>query len=372
MAIIDVVKCEINDGEFCHKFSSDDLRIGTQLIVYPAQTAFFVKGGAICDEFSSGTYTIKSDNIPILNKVINLPFGGDSPFTAEVWFINQVSKLDIQWGTPSPIQLEDPKYKIIVPVRAHGQYGVRVNNPRLFLETLIGNMTKFTAEKIEQYFKGRIISSLITLISQQIIDQEISVLDINTKLMSMSLSCDNQLNQLFSKYGISIVDFSIMSINVPQDDESVIKLKQAKDLAARLNITGRDVYQMERSFDVLDKAASNEGAGGQMMAMGAGLGVGVGIGNSMGNVVGQMLNTNPITPPPLPETTYHLCLDGKQISGQSLQQISTYIQQGVVTPDTMIWTAGMANWTKASEVPNIAPIFIQTPPPIPEHNNNAL
>lgn len=110
MAIIDVVKCDIVDGEFCHKFPSDDLRIGSQLIVYSSQTAFFVKGGSICDEFTAGTYTIKTENIPVLNNLVNIPFGGDSPFKAEVWFINQISKLDIPWGTPHPIQLEDPKY----------------------------------------------------------------------------------------------------------------------------------------------------------------------------------------------------------------------------------------------------------------------
>lgn len=366
MAIIDVVKNEIIDGEFCHKFSSEDLRIGTQLIVYPAQTAFFVKGGAICDEFLSGTYTIKTENIPILNKIINLPFGNNTPFAAEVWFVSQVSKLDMQWGTPQPILLEDPRYKIIVPVRAYGQYGIHIDKPRLFLETLIGNMKSFTADKIEQYFKGRIISSLNSLISKQIIEKGISVLDINTQLMSMSLFCDEELNKLFEKYGISIVDFSIMSITVPQDDESVIKLRQAKDLAARLNITGRDVYQMERSFDVLDKAASNEGVGGQMMAMGAGVGVGVGVGNAMGCMAGQMLNTNPVMPPPISEVTYHLYVDGKQIAEQTMQQVSTYIQQGIVTPETLVWTAGMTNWSKASEVPDIASVFnSQTPPPIP-------
>lgn len=366
MAIIDVVKNEIIDGEFCHKFPSEDLRIGTQLIVYPAQTAFFVKGGVICDEFLSGTYTIKTENIPILNKIINLPFGNNTPFAAEVWFVSQVSKLDMQWGTPQPILLEDPRYKIIVPVRAYGQYGIHIDKPRLFLETLIGNMKSFTADKIEQYFKGRIISSLNSLISKQIIEKGISVLDINTQLMSMSLFCDEELNKLFEKYGIRIVDFSIMSITVPQDDESVIKLRQAKDLAARLNITGRDVYQMERSFDVLAKAASNEGVGGQLMAMGAGLGVGVGVGNAMGGMAGQMLNTNPVMPPPIPEVTYHVYVDGKQIAEQTMQQVSTYIQQGIVTSETLVWTAGMTNWSKASEVPDIASLFnSQTPPPIP-------
>lgn len=366
MAIIDVVKCDIVDGEFCYKFPSDDLRIGTQLVVYPTQTALFIKGGVICDEFTSGTYTIKTENIPILNKVFNLPFGNNTPFKAEVWYISQVSKLDIQWGTPQPIQIEDPRYKIIVPVRAHGQYGIRVSNPRLFLETLIGNMTSFTSEKIEQYFKGRIIASLNTLIAQSIIEKGISVLDINTQLMSMSLSCDEQLNALFGKYGVSIVDFSITSINIPQDDASVIKLKQAKDLAARLSITGRDVYQMERSLDILEKAASNEGAGGQMMAMGAGLGAGIGAGSAMGNMTAQMLNTNPNTPPPvIQETTYHLYVNGQQVGGLTPQHIISYIQQGLVNNETLVWTFGMPRWVKLVEVPDLANLINHsTPPPI--------
>ena len=76
MALFDVVKWDVNQREFCHKFPSQDLRLGTQLIVNTAQTAIFVKGGQICDEFSSGTYTLKSENLPLLNKLVNLPFGG--------------------------------------------------------------------------------------------------------------------------------------------------------------------------------------------------------------------------------------------------------------------------------------------------------
>nr|MCR5393951.1 SPFH domain-containing protein [Bacteroidales bacterium] len=120
MALIDVIKWEVSDEEFIYKFPSDDLRIGSQLVVYQSQTAFFVQKGKICDEFTAGTYTIKTENIPILNKLINLAFGGDSPFKADVWFVNQITKLNMKWGTPQPIQLEDPKYGIIVPVRAFG------------------------------------------------------------------------------------------------------------------------------------------------------------------------------------------------------------------------------------------------------------
>lgn len=367
MAIIDVVKWEMSESEFCHKFPSDNLRLGTQLVVYPSQTAFFVKGGTICDEFSSGTYTIQSENIPLLHHIINIPFGNETPFTAEVWFINQVCRLNLQWGTPQPLQIEDPKYHIIVPVRAHGQYGIRISNPRRFLETLIGNMTSFTSEKIEQYFKGRIITSLNTLLTNQIIGAGTSVLDINTLLMNMSIVCNQQLNEQFDKYGVSIVDFSIMSVTVPQDDPSVIKLKQAKDIAARISITGRDVYQMERSFDVLEKAASNEGAGGQMLAMGAGLGAGVGVGGVMGNMTSQMMNTNAQqVPPPIPQTrTYHVYVGGQQISGKTRNDIAEFIHQGIANADTLVWAPGMVNWQRIADTPEISDLVqTQTPPPI--------
>lgn len=363
MAIVDVVKWDVYDGEYCYKFPSDDLRIGTQLVVYPSQTAFFMKGGDICDEFEAGTYTLKSENLPILNKIINIPFGNDSPFKAEVWFINRLSKLDMPWGTPQPIQLEDPKYKIIVPVRAYGQYGLKVNNPKIFIETLIGNMKSFTTDKIDQYFKGRIVSILNNLLAKVIIEEGTSVLDINTRLVDMSDNCNHQLNERVKHYGIEIIEFTISSINIPQNDQSVVKLKKAKDLAARINITGRDVYQMERSFDVLDKAASNESAGGQMVGLGAGLGAGLGVGSTVGNITGQSLN---ISPPPLQqEKTYYIYIDNKQIGGQTISTITSLIHAGKVDGNTLVWTVGMQNWLPISQVTELASLFSQqTPPPL--------
>ena len=369
MAIIDVVKYQSVDGELCHKFDSEDLRIGTQLVVHPAQTAIFVKGGVICDEFTFGTYKLNTQNIPILNKIINLPFGSESPFQVEVWFINQVAKLNIPWGTPHPIQIEDPKYHIIVPVRAHGQYGIRVTNPHAFLETLIGNMGSFSAEQIDQFYKGRIISTLNTLLAQQIVKNGCSILDINTLLLSMSDSINGQLNELLGKYGVSIIEFSIMAVTFPQEDESVIKLKNAKDLAARLTITGRDIYQMERSFDVLDKAAANEGVGGQMIGMGVGIGAGFGVGNTVGSMAGQYMNTNPAqVPPPVPpvQPLYHLVINGKQVANLSIENIAEYISKGLINTSTLAWTTGMPNWLPISQIPVLASLAnTPVPPPLP-------
>lgn len=365
MALIDVVKCEMNDNEFVYKFPSEDLRIGSQLVVYPAQTALFVKGGQICDEFTSGTYTIKDENIPILNKLINIPFGSESPFKAEVWFISQTTKLDVKWGTPQPIQLEDPKYNIIIPVRAYGQYGIRISQPRVFLESLIGNMTSFTAEKVETYFKGKVVAQLSTLLAQKIATEGVSVLDINVRLLEMSEYCQTQINMTFAKYGIELVDFNIMSINIPEDDPSIVKLKEAKDTVARLKVTGRDVYQMERSFDVLETAAGNTGVGGQMMAMGVGLGAGTVAGTSLGQVANSVMNTNPQTPPPI-HTTYFVYMNGQQIGNQTPQSIAAYIASGQVDSNTLVWTAGMPNWLPISQVSELATLLNQqTPPPVP-------
>ncbi|MGM9795659.1 MAG: SPFH domain-containing protein [Candidatus Aphodosoma sp.] len=371
MALIDIVQYQNKDGELCHKFEANDLNSKTQLIVHPSQTAIFVKGGKICDEFTSGTYTLETQNIPILNNIVNLPFGSETPFTAEVWFINQTATLNIPWGTPNHIFVEDPRYHIIVPIGAHGQYGLKVTNPKLFLETLIGNLSSFSTAKIEQFYKGKLITSLNTLISQQIVNQKISVLDINTQLLAMSEIINNRLNEIFDKYGVSIIEFSIMSINCPKDDESIKKLKETKDFAARINITGKDVYQMERSFDVLETAAKNESTGGQMLGVGVGLGVGAGVGGAIGNMAGQYINTNPVNTgavPPLPQSgpLFYIAINGQQIPNLTIEAIANYIKQGVANSSTLAWTAGMTTWLPISQIPALASLVNNiTPPPLP-------
>lgn len=365
MALIDVVKWEVNTTELVHKFPSEDLRIGTQLVVYPGQTAFFVKGGKVMDMFDSGTHTIKTENIPLLNKLINIPFGGDSPFKAEVWFINKLAIMDTKWGTPTPIQLEDPKYNIIVPVRAFGQYGLKVEEPRTFLETLVGNMTTFSTEKVNQYFKGKMMSFFTNLISDKITKDNISVLNINSHLIDMSEYVQNKLAPEFLKYGLGFDNFHIMSINVPENDPSFKKLKEAKELAAQVKIAGRDIYQMERTFDVMDKAAANESAVGGMMGVGMGVGAGLGMGNQMGSMAAQTLQMGSM-PPPLPQTTlYYVVVNGQQQGPFDMTAILTYIGNGQINSETLVWKQGMPAWNRIAQLPEFANSFQSCPPPIP-------
>lgn len=362
MDIADIIKWEISTETLVHKFESDSLQLGSQLIVYPSQTAFFIKGGVIADEFQSGTYTIKSENIPILGKLINKAFSNESPFKAEVWFVNQVSVLDCKWGTANNIHIEDPKYKIIIPIRAYGQYGFTISNPRLFLESFVGNMPSFSVESLKEYFKGIIISKLTSIISKKLIQDCVSVLNISNYIDELSHYSELALNEFFLRYGVTLSNFSIMSISVKDDDESFKKLKEAKDLAAKISVVGTQNYQMERSFDVLDKAAAN-GAG--IMGSSLQIGAGLAVGTQVGNIVSGHLNVNPTTIPPIPVVSYYLVINGTQQGPYNIEQVKQLIATNMVTAETFVWKEGMENWSALSSLSEFYVCFRQAPPLIP-------
>lgn len=364
MAVIDVVKYELNDRDLVYKIPTDDLKLGSQLVVYSGQTAFLVKDGIICDQFEAGCYTLSTNNIPILGNLLKIPFGGDTPFKAEVWYVNKIVVLDSKWGTPAPIQLEDPKYDVIVPVRAFGQYGLKVSDPRLLLETLVGNMTVFSRERVDSYFKGKVMSLIANLISDKITIDKISILNINSHLNELSEYVHAYVREDFTKYGLDLVNFYFLSVNVPQDDPSFLKLKEAKDLAARLKITGRDIYQMERSFDVLDKAATNEAGGGNMLNMGVGLGAGLNIGNQVGNIAAQNISTSSV-PPPIPQNlTYHIAINGTQQGPYDINSLTMLMQQRQINAETLVWRPGLSNWTKICNLSELTNL-LNCPPSIP-------
>lgn len=362
MNIVDVVKWEMSTDELVFKFDSDSLRLGSQLVVYPSQTAFFVKGGIIADEFKGGTYTIKSENIPILGKLVNIPFNNESPFKAEVWFVNQTSILDCKWGTPTNIQIEDPLYKVIVPVRAYGQFGFSIANPRIFLESFVGNMSSFSTEKFKEYFKGIIVSKLTSIITKKLLQDDISVVNISSYVDELSFFSEQALNEYFLRYGVQLSNFTIMSISVKEDDESFKRLKEAKDIAAKINVVGTQNYKMERSFDVLDKAASN---GNGIISSSLELGAGLAVGTQVGHMASQQLNINSASIPPIPTVLYYLAINGTQQGPYNTEQIKALISANKITADTLAWKEGMSNWGTLSSIPELHPLFRQMPPPIP-------
>ncbi|MCX6210809.1 MAG: GYF domain-containing protein, partial [Bacteroidetes bacterium] len=223
----------------------------------------------------------------------------------------------------------------------------------------------YSATKIQEYFKGKIIQFLTIQIAKKLAIEKISILEINIYLEELSAFCKNNINEEFKKFGLEIINFFFLSINVPQDDPSVIKLKEAKDIVAKVNITGRDLYQMDRSFDVLEKAADNaNGSVGNLMGAGIGLGAGLNMGSQMGNVAGNINTAINPPPPPIP-ALYYAIINGQQSGAFSFEQITQSINESKINRQTLLWKTGMEAWKAASEFAELSNHFNQIPPTPP-------
>lgn len=295
MALFEVIKYEGTSDMFAWKYPNEEIGTWSQLIVSESQEAILFKNGRAYDVFTSGRYTLETQNIPLLNKVINLPFGGESPFSAEIWFVNKVHSLDIKWGTPTPIQFQDPKYKVFVPIRSYGQFGVQIEDSKKFLIKLVGTLTAFDKTNLIRYFRGLYLARAKDAISSFLLHKQISVLEINAYLDEISDYLNEKIQPTLSEYGIKLLNFYVNEISIPEEDPSVMQLKNALAKRAEMDIVGYS-YQQERSFDTLESAAKNQGSGSDLMGMGVGLGAGVGMGGAFGGAFGELsknISTNP-------------------------------------------------------------------------------
>lgn len=294
MAIIDVVKFDGTSDIFAWKFPNTELATWSQLVVHETQEAILFKGGQALDLFGPGRHTLNTQNIPILQSVINLPFGGQSPFTAEVWFVNKINALDVKWGTAKPLQLQDPRYQIILPVRAYGQFGVQIEDSRKFLLKLIGTMPMFNVDALRKHFRGVLMMNIHEIVTSYLVNKKISILEINVYISEIAKHIEERIRPVFQDFGIKLVNFFVESINTPEDDPAKVRLKEALAKKAEMDIIGY-TYQQERTFNTLENAAKNEGTGGDMIGAGLGMGMGFGLGGGMGNQIAgltSMLDTS--------------------------------------------------------------------------------
>ena len=287
MAIVEVIKYMGRPNVMAWKYPNQELGTWTQVIVNETQEVVFVKEGKVLDILGPGRHTLSTENIPILSKLINLPFGGKSPFTAEIWYINKIHALDVKWGTAPAIQLEDPKYHIFIPVRAHGQFGIQIVDSKKFLTKLVGTLPTFEHDTLVKYFRGIFISNVKNNISAYLIKKGISILEINAYISEISNELSAILKPEIEEYGIKLANFYVTSIEAPEEDSAVKKLKEALSKKAEMNIVGYD-YNTARSFDTLERVAENEGAGSNFMNAGIGLGMGLGMGGKFGSQMGEL------------------------------------------------------------------------------------
>jgi membrane protease subunit (stomatin/prohibitin family) len=301
MALVDRVKFNSPDDSFLvWKFPNEELSLGTQLIVNQSQEAVFVKSGVIVDIFGPGTHTLSTGNLPLLNKIINFPFGGKTPFTAEIWYVNKTAKRDLKWGTNGPIQIIDPLYNFPVSVRSFGKWGIRVENSRSFVTQLVGTLRFADSEKIEEYFGGEIIQRLSDALAKYFVEKRVPVLHVAAKLNELSLFVQGDISSEFERFGIEIVNFNVERVSIPPEEQQRFQDIMAKRLEMETfsQIQVGHGYVAAKSFETLEKAAGNEGAAGGLLAGGLGLGMGLGGGMVAGQQLAQNINVQPSPPTP--------------------------------------------------------------------------
>lgn len=293
MALLDRIKYDGPAGQapwLVYKHSSEEIVLGSQLIVNKSQEAVFFRGGNALDVFGPGTHTLSSANLPLLQKLVSLPFGGKTPFTAEVYFVNKAAKLDLKWGTADPFAVTEPRYGILVNVRAYGQFGVKISDARNFTTQIVGALhgeDVTSHDTITRYFKGLIISKVKSSIAEMVVRERVSLLDITALLELASNTCRERIAGEFDRFGLEVLNFYVESINIPPEDFA--KLKKILEDRAEFNLLGDERYTRKRSFDVLETGAANPGSSGDAVGAGLGLGMGLGMGGAAGRMAQQLL-----------------------------------------------------------------------------------
>ena len=294
MATIDVLKWDAAPKVVAYRYPDCELNYKSQLIVAESQEAVLVKEGLFYGPIGPGRHTLETKNFPFLSKMVAaLTTNRKTPYTAEVWFLQKSVPLDLKWGTSDPVLVEDPKYHIVLPIRAFGQYGIMVSDSCRFLARLMGRLPTFTEKTLSGYFKGVIVTRAKDVIASAMSQENCSLLQIGTKLNELSGMLEKRLSEDLTDYGVELRLFMVNSISTDDADPSVVQLKTALAKKAEMDIIGYS-YAQERSFDALQAAAGNEGNAGAVIGAGMGLGIGVGVGSPMGNAMSAIAqNINP-------------------------------------------------------------------------------
>lgn len=372
---IDVIQFNGQPDDIVWKFPYNNISTAAQLIVNQSQEAVFLKGGEVADIFGPGTKTLSANNIPILQKLINLPFGGNTPFVAEVWFISKAVRRNLKFGTERPIDIWDPLIQNSVPVRAFGQYGIRVLDSATFLREMVGTLHLFNTDDIIDQFRSDIVQALSERINNFMADEQVSVVTINGKLSVVSQYIQNQINDEFARYGLEITNLKVENINYDKNDPHVSRILEGYAKAKERAVQGF-TYQQERQFDILETAAGNEGTSGDTMGAGMGLGLGVGIGAAFNSHIQNIINgtmgntmqpSQPVPPSPVsaPSVTFHISVNGRQYGPYDMSSMQQMAIGGQLTPSTYVWRPGMSQWTYASQCPELASLFAPPAPPVP-------
>jgi membrane protease subunit (stomatin/prohibitin family) len=269
------------------------IQLGSQLIVEESQQAVFQRDGKALDTFGPGRHTLATQNLPFLTKMFGLPFDGKSPFQAAVVFVSSQTFLDLKWGTKEPVVFRD-KELAMVRLRAFGKFAVRVVNPQLFVNTVVGTVGAYTTDGVESYFKDVIVSRLNDLLGENLE----SIFDLPKVYDELGMGLKSRVGDDFTKYGIELVDLFLGAITPPQEVQAMID--ERSGMGAIGNMDAYLKFKAARAMGDAAQGGAGGGGGGSTVAEGMGLGVGAGLGMMIPGMMKEAMGGGGAAPAPAP------------------------------------------------------------------------
>lgn len=318
---LQVIECRLADETIAYRYPEENFNTSSVLFVQPGQEAILIKEGTVCDVFKDGRYPLSTENIPFLRKLLNLPFGGKSQFRCYIYFVNKEKEITVRWGTADPINVVDPRTGLLVRMGGRGSYSVKVDNSVKLLTKMIGQRDGLSVKEISTFLFNKTIELITSNISNALQYKGISFTQISSHYRELSETVYEQIrnDRLFEEYGLALRTFSILAINISDEDFKKIQetenqfINTRREAAAEADamrmkgfaegdvMRNQGIYfDKKRTYDVMEAAAKNEGSGNLMnstMGLGMGLGVGAGFGNMMGmmsNNMNQGVNQQPV------------------------------------------------------------------------------
>lgn len=264
---------------------SAEIKMGAQLIVRDNQSGVFFKDGKGLDIFGAGRHTLTTKNLPILTKILSLPWGFKSPFRAEVYFVNMKMFLNQKWGTKDPVAFKDSKLGL-VRLRAFGIYTFKITEPVLFINTVVGTQGVYTSEMIGNYLRDVVVARINDLFGEKLD----SIFELPQYYDELAVEIKERLVNDFSKYGMELTDFFINSITPPPEVQKMIDERSGLEAVGNL-----DEFFKFKAAKAMGDAASSSGGGGGAGAAAAG-GMGIGVGAGLGMMIPGMLARSISTP----------------------------------------------------------------------------
>ncbi|MCW5514861.1 SPFH domain-containing protein [Muriicola sp. Z0-33] len=360
---IDIIEwLDDSENTIVHRFEryQNEIKNDAKLIVREGQTAVFVNEGQLADVFTPGTYTLSTKNLPILTTLKGWKYGFDSPFKAEVYFVNTRLFTDEKWGTKNPVMLSDERFGL-TEIRAFGTYSFRISDAGKFVVDVVGTDGNFTNYEVNEHLKSLIVTRFTDTVGEANLPLELYAA--NTS--ELSETCQEVMQPEFGRVGIELEKFYIENVSMPEE------LKKEIFEYSRLDKLDMSKLAQFKAAKAMEAAAKNEGG-----TAGAGMGMGMGfvLAQQMGGLMGQAtiapqaaVQTGAAMPPPMPaQVLYHYAVNGQQSGPVTFDKLKELFANRTINRDSLVWKQGLPNWIALKDVDELK-VFLggSTPPPLP-------